>query len=368
MKPFLVALAALCSAASAGAQSSVTLFGVVDVAYAVGRTSASHVRILRESGLSASRIGFRGVEDLGGGMSASFWLEAGIDPSDGQGQPTNSNNQVSGTAPGVAGRQGFTFNRRSFVSVAGKWGEVRIGREYTPSFWNLTVFDPFATTGVATSQLLIDSIGIVGSTFARASNSITYSSPGCIVQVGCSGLYGQVMVMMGENASNAPGGSSRDGNGLSLRVGYANGPFNVAAGHGNVKYATTATTGDTTQSNLGVSWKFGTVLASAAISRDRRDSSARVEGHGYLVGVLAPVGAGEVRASFASYRKESAGLSMRTSKGSLGYAHYLSKRTTVYGTVSRLGNSGGAAQALNGATGVVNGGSTGYDLGIRHSF
>ena len=85
-------------------------------------------------------------------MSASFWLEAGLDNDDGHGAATNSNNQPSGAGAGVDGRQGLTFNRRSTVSLAGGWGELRLGRDYTPQFWNLTVFDPFGTNGVGTDR------------------------------------------------------------------------------------------------------------------------------------------------------------------------------------------------------------------------
>jgi predicted porin len=87
------------------AQSSVTLFGVVDTDLAIGRGSVADRTQLSNSGNATSRIGFRGVEDLGGGMSASFWLEAGLSTDDGQGNATNSNNQPSGTGAGVAGRK-----------------------------------------------------------------------------------------------------------------------------------------------------------------------------------------------------------------------------------------------------------------------
>ena len=54
-------------------------------------------------------------------------------------------------APVRAGTQGLTFNRRSTVSLAGGWGELRLGRDYTPTFWNLTIFDAFGTNGLGSS-------------------------------------------------------------------------------------------------------------------------------------------------------------------------------------------------------------------------
>jgi predicted porin len=85
MKKSLVALAVLAASGAAMAQSSVTLFGIVDAGYAVGNGSISDKTSLRNSGYNSSRLGFRGVEDLGGGMSASFHLEAGVNNDDGTG-------------------------------------------------------------------------------------------------------------------------------------------------------------------------------------------------------------------------------------------------------------------------------------------
>src|SRR5690606_31040405 len=127
---------------------------VVDAAIQHGTGSIADRTQLVEGSYASSRLGFRGTEDLGGGLSASFWLEAALDTDDGEGQATNSNNQASGTGAAVAGRQGLTFNRRSTVSLSGGFGEVRLGRDYVPQFWNLSVFDPFGTRGVGTNQML----------------------------------------------------------------------------------------------------------------------------------------------------------------------------------------------------------------------
>src|SRR3954466_1605001 len=150
MKKSLIALAVLAAAGAASAQSSVTLFGIVDATLAYGKGHVSNKTQLTNSGYNSSRLGFRGTEDLGGGMSASFWLEAGLNNDNGSGAATNTNN----TSTGSTGGGGLTFNRRSTVSLGGNWGELRLGRDYTPAFWNLTVFDPFGTNGVGTNQML----------------------------------------------------------------------------------------------------------------------------------------------------------------------------------------------------------------------
>jgi predicted porin len=173
------------------AQSSVTLFGIVDAGYAVGNGSISDKTSLRNSGYNSSRLGFRGVEDLGGGMKAGFHLEAGVNNDDGTGSASSASNQAQ-TAANV-GTQGLTFNRRSTVSLDGKMGEVRLGRDYTPQFWSETAFDPFGTNGVGTNIAFNKG----GTTGVRASNSIGYLSP----SMGGVTLWAQTY--MGENASTA---------------------------------------------------------------------------------------------------------------------------------------------------------------------
>jgi len=348
MKKSLIALAAMAAAGVASAQSSVTLFGIVDATLAHGSGSVSSKTQLTNSGYNSSRLGFRGTEDLGGGMSASFWLEAGLNNDSGAGANTNTNNQASGSTGGG----GLTFNRRSTVSLAGGWGELRLGRDYSPQFWNLTVFDPFGTNGVGTTQTL-NSI-ITGVTAVRASNGIGYFLPPNL-----GGFYGQVQYYLGENNS-VPSATKDDGTGYGVRLGFASGPFNVALALSKTNYAA----GDVKQDNIGGQWDFGMAKLMAHYSRD---SAGTVDAKGWLIGTLVPVGAGEIRAAYSRYRTDAAG-DPTSKKFALGYVHNLSKRTALYATYARVKNSGGASQGLNGAVTGANESSNGYDLGIRHSF
>ena len=370
MKKSLVALAILAAAGVASAQSSVTLFGVVDATYQHGSGSgvgSSSVSRLGNSGYNSSRIGFRGTEDLGGGMSASFWLEAGINNDDGSGAATSTNNQTIGAfvpatganAPVRAGTQGLTFNRRSTVSLASGLGELRLGRDYTPQFWNQTVFDPFGTNGVGTSQALS---GLGGNTAVRASNSIGYFLPGNL-----GGFYGQFQHYLGEN--NQTGAVTEDdGKGTGIRLGWANGPINVALATSSTKYAAAAATGDIKSTNIGGSYDFGVAQAMALVTRDKVESTpTTTTGKGALIGALVPLGAGQIRVAYSTYKTDAA-TTPKSKKIALGYVHNLSKRTALYTTFARVTNSGGASSALNGAVTAANARSTGYDFGIKHSF
>ncbi|HVL44359.1 MAG TPA: porin [Acidovorax sp.] len=351
MKKSLIALAVLAASGAAMAQSSVTLFGVVDAAYTYGSGSVANRSGLTSGNNSTSRLGFRGVEDLGGGLAASFWLEAQLNADNGTGGVTNTNNQAATSTGG-----GLTFNRRSTVSLNGGFGEVRLGRDYTPQFWNLTVFDPFGTVGVGTTQTLNSSLG--GPTTVRASNSIGYFLPGNL-----GGFYGQAQYYMGENLSNAA--NKKDGNGLALRAGYANGPINAAIAFSETKFLT----GNIKAFNLGGQYDLGMAKIMAQYNQDK--ISGGNDGKGFLIGGLVPVGAGEVRLSYSTYKIDTIGVNTpdpRTNKLALGYVHNLSKRTALYATYAHLTNKNGAAQALGGAVTGANSNSNGYDFGLRHSF
>jgi predicted porin len=367
MKKSLIALAVMAAAGSAAAQSSVTLFGIVDATVRVARGEGNgRVTSLTNSGYNSSRIGFRGTEDLGGGMTASFWLEGGLGNDDGTaGGSIASGNQARTTAAFT----GLNFNRRSTISLAGGWGELRLGRDYVPSFWNLTVFDPFGTNGVgagnnitqALALPLGSSAGVVAGTAVRASNSIGYFLPGNL-----GGFYGQAMYAMGENASNA-GATEDDGNHMGLRVGFASGPFNVAVGYGRTKLAAFD---DYETLNIGGQWDFGMLKLMGHIAREEAGLANRQENRSWLLGVLVPVGAGEIRASYARAEIDQAGADPRGQQIALGYVHNLSKRTAVYTTYARTKNkNGGQAYFQSGrAATSVNGSSSGLDIGVRHSF
>lgn len=355
MKRTAIALALMSGFGATYAQSSVTLFGVVDATVQrVSNNGGPSVTRLTNSGYNSSRLGFRGTEDLGGGLAASFWLEAGMNNDNGTGVNTNTNNQ----AAGAAGNGGLMFNRRSTVSLNGGFGELRIGRDYTPQLWNLVLFDPYNNLGVG-ATLPFTAI-ITGATAIRASNSVGYLSPSSL-----GGFHGQVQYYLGENLS-VPAAAKDDGTGWGARIGYNAGPLSIAGALSRTQYAT----GDVRQDNLAASWKFsgGTVLG--LISRDRNGNT---KADGSMIAGTVPVGAGEVRLSYSTYKVQPAagGTEPRSAKVAVGYVHHLSKRTALYTAYARVRNSGGATvSAVLGAAGspAPNSASTGFDFGVRHSF
>ena len=415
MKKSLVALAALAVAGVASAQSSVTLFGVVDASisgysstsrdlngatflnpFYVNRGSVkASRRELANSGYNSSRLGFRGTEDLGGGLAASFWLEAPITNDDGQ--------------QGVS-----TFARRSTVSLSGGFGEIRLGRDYSATFWNDTVFDPFGTNGVGTNLVFTASSGFANftgaapaavpgitnvstSNYTRTSNSIGYFLPPNL-----GGFYGQLQYSFSEKTKYSPGtatpdvaNNSRTGRYIGGRFGYANGPLDIAAAYGSSTVGDqfyVGTTNKVNTFNLGASYDFGPVKLFGEVSRSKNKLDYETEPFlggrpdvdltGYLLGVTVPVGAGLIRASYSAVKYDNNQQEVlfqpriadpKANKLAIGYVHNLSKRTALYATIARVSNKNGAALTVGGPSFVTTGGftpktSTGYDFGIRHAF
>lgn len=361
MKRLLFGTAALASAALASAQSSVTMFGIMDtMVQRVQNSGGPSVTRLTSAGQAPSRLGFRGVEDLGGGMAAGFWLEAGINSDDGRGVSSNSNNQTSGGAvPAAAANQGLAFNRRSTVSLLSSLGELRLGRDVTPQIWNLTLYDPFLNNGAGAAQSFTNII--TGPTAVRASNSIGYFTPGVL-----GGFFGQVMHYFGENVSgvNGPINVTNDGKGTGARLGYASDAWEAALAISRTQYAA----GDVRQSNIGGFYKLGAVKLMGSLSWDRNGS---IRGEGVVFGALTQVGVGEVKVAYSQYTIDTGLATPIGRKIGVGYSHNFSTRTALYASIARVRNGNGAATSVApGAAGipVINGNSTGYDLGIRHIF
>lgn len=321
------------------------MFGVADLAYTQTKTGAAKTSSMTDSGQASSRFGVRGTEDLGGGLKASFWLEAGTNPDNGTGDATNNNNQavaafdsVTGAnAPVRAGTQGLTFNRRSTLSLEGGFGELRLGRDYTPHFWNHTVYDPFGTNGSGSS--VANNVNAIATnlTGVRASNSIGYFSPSF------SGFKVQVQTFMGENASTG----TKAGNGNALRVTYDQGPLSLAVATGKT---TTGAGSDWKATNFGASYDLGVAKVMALSSTDKVTGQADIKG--YLVGATAPLGAGVAKIAVSNYKQ---GTATDTDKVAVGYVYSLSKRTPLYTTFANT-------KPLTGDK------TTGFDLGVTHSF
>lgn len=360
----LAALGAFANAASA--QSSVTVFGALDVGV---QTVSNDQRTysLGTDGMTSSRLGFRGIEDLGGGLKASFWLEMAVQPDTGRNLPQWGNG-------GTGGNQLF-FNRRSTVSLANQWGEVRLGRDYTPTFYNWTVFDPFSAVGMGGSVNLALGLGLrneltaAGGTYGtlvRANNMVSYILPNGAFG---PGLYGQVSAAAGEGAN---GNKFMGG-----RVGYAAGPFDVAASYGKTSELLAGSDIDADVWNVAGSWKIGIVKLSGFFGQIAiKNLPAVVSSNGkagrdnWFVGVTAPVGQWNLKATYGGTIGKDALNNDDASQWAIGADYNLSTRTAIYGTWSSINNDNRSRFVVSTQASNLSAGqnSTGAMIGIRHLF
>lgn len=325
-------------AGTAQAQSSVTIFGVLDVGVQQLSNGPKRLRLMSIDGLQTSRLGFRGTEDLGNGLSAGFHLEGALSPDTGGGA--------------------LDFRRRSTLSLSKRGvGELRLGRDYTPTFWSISRFNAFGTNGVgAASNLLygFDGLSSTASTIVRANNSVGYFLPG-----GLGGVYGQAMVAAGEGAP---------GRYVGARLGYAAGDLDVAVAHSTTE--NNAAGDDFKVTNLGGSYKLGDLRLLALWHRSAQTTREQT---GWALGATYAMGATTLRASYvrAHYTNSNANARADYSGNqlALGAVHALSKRTSLYATISRVSNGTGARYVIPGGSTVTGGqGSRGTELGVNHSF
>jgi len=257
MKKSLIALAAL-AATGAFAQSSVTLYGLADIAYGTKQITGNTGTTLQkqngimDGGLAGSRIGFRGTEDLGGGLAANIVIEQGISP---------TNGALFGVRTGTAGMQydgyaastgrfdqgtggGYTqgTNRQTYVGLATKdMGEVRVGYQYT-TLYEIATLSGFTMTSegvIGGSQAHLHGQGAAGGTRA---NGISYLSPRM------SGLQIGVQTGSAANRENTEWVSANTANGLtkdkakrnSFKLDYESGPLKAAYGYTTFKFENSA--------------------------------------------------------------------------------------------------------------------------------
>ena len=368
MKKSVLALAALGAfAGGALAQSSVTMFGIVDV-NVMSVDNDDRTYSMGTDGMASSRLGFRGVEDLGGGLKASFWLEMGL------AADTGGNAGIWGNSTSSNANRLF-FNRRSTVSLSNAWGELRLGRDYTPTFWSWTVYDPFGTNGVGSAvnialgtDLTRAGAGSTYGTLVRANNMVSYVLPGGTQG---TGLYGQVSVAAGEGAA----GNKYFGG----RIGYAAGPFDVSAAYGKTEELIVGSDIDLDAWNIGASWNFGFMKLSGFFSDMSVDNipsavSSKAGRQNWYVGVAAPFGQWNLKASYGGTNGKDLLDNEDATQWAIGVDYNLSKRTALYATWASINNDG---NATNGANFSVNSqssaltrgnNSTGGQIGVRHSF
>ena len=371
MKKTLIALAALAATGAAMAQSSVTIYGVVDVGYTSVNNSGTGTDNtgLTSSNMTTNRLGFRGTEDLGGGLKAKFQVETSL----------------AADAPAASS----IGDRGAWVGLEGGFGEVRLGREYSMSFWSGFLFSPFGTGGVGNGYGFIMRSNTHGATGQTNqiwnNNAVTYSTPRI------AGFQGHAQYAFDEVA--AVGNDA--GKSVGLRLNYTDGPLMAEIAYSSTDGGAAIPDTDPNTAGVqgtpvlglnttakhksvvgGVSYNFGVARVMANFGQEKASvqatgaSIAKVTN--FEIGAVAPVGPGRFRVSYNRTKLDVTALAVdpQVSKFAVGYIYDLSKRTALYATVASQKNKNGAAFALSGpaTTAAANGRSTGYNIGISHTF
>ena len=345
MKKFAVLAVFAAVSVSAQAQSAVTLFGTLDVNARYVKNGDNSLKSLSSDGVSSSRFGVRGVEDLGDGLQAGFWLESAV-----------------GADEGAAGETTRFWNRRSTVSLLSNFGEVRLGRDEVPTYPGASDYDAFGTAGVATGNKFITTqkLGTAVDTLKRADNQISYFTPNSL-----GGFYGRASVAAGEGIAGRKY--------IGGRAGYAKGPLNVSLSYGQTTVAP-ATNGDDKYKMfaLGASYDFSVVKLSGYYTQQKFAARQLAV---FNLGAQVPVGqAGVVRVSYANANASGSGTDLNdANQFAVGYLHNLSKRTALYATAARVNNKGTANYVVAAAPALpvpntLGKDSTGFEFGVRHSF
>jgi predicted porin len=341
MKRFSTLAGLACISATAAAQS-VSLYGVVDVGLRHVRNGDASVTSVASNGNNTSRVGLKGLEDLGDGLKAGFVLETGLTPDTG--------------ASSDATR---FWNRRSTVSLIGNFGELRIGRDYSVTYLGWEDYDVWSDIGITSTGKFDSSLGTARDTAVRSDNQVAYFSP-----AGLGGFYARAAIAPGEGVA----GKKYYG----ARAGYANGPLDVSVTMGRTTVAPVNGQDQFKVFDIGASYDFGVAKVSSYYSQNKW---LNVKVANSYVGVQVPVGRGLVRASYIN-----SNLSGTTGGGvntdgndahqiALGYLYNLTKRTAIYTNVAHVTNKGNSAVAVDKNPTLVAGkNSTGFDLGLRHSF
>lgn len=319
MKKSLLALAALTAfAGAASAQSSVTLYGRVDLS--VARNIGSDTKNLQNG--SGSRVGLRGSEDLGGGLSALFNIETRFDADTGSAQNFNV-----GT-----GTQNRFWGARSLVGLKGGFGQVVLGREYTTSFLGTQLWsDPWGWDTVANQGLLT---GLGGIAKVRTDSSITYN-------IAAGGFSFAI-----QTAEATDTISVLQSKPLNFNVGYAGGPLRASFGY---EKTGREGAGDEKMWSAGVSYNLGFMKPGFYYGKGTALNNA--DHKSMMITATAPMGAGEFRASYGNLKANDTTVAKVLA---LGYHYSMSKRTTLY--VDYANNS------------ELSTNKSGYDIGIKHNF
>ena len=328
----MLAVLAVCGTSAALAQSSVTIYGRVN-------TSIEHQKLGQDSvtGMvnNASRIGFKGVEDLGNGLKAGFQLEAGFNSDDGSGP--------------------LTFARQSEVNLSGNCGMVRLGNFYPESYYATSDYIGMHNheTGSSSDAFYVDPAWFATGT----GNKLAYRTPMF------SNFWAEGSVGMHEKVAG-----TANKNGYDLAANYNNGPLALGAGYSNWN--------SNWQGSLRAAYTFGSFTLGGYYQRNHDANffggTALGNRNNFRLSAMYAMGASEFHANVGHANSWSNTSKTGATQWTLGYNYNLSKRTKVYTYYTRINNQNNANYTASSMISSLTPGNgkdfSSFALGVRHNF
>jgi predicted porin len=354
------ALAAGLCAGAASAQTNVTVYGIVDTAFThttiVDAAGHSMTKMPTLTGSVPSRLGFRGSEDLGNGLSVIFALENGIN-----------------VDVGTASQGARLFGRQAWVGLKGDWGTLQVGRVPNMTFYAMIKSDVLGPNlfSISSIDLYIPN--------ARSDNAIAYMGTFKGLTVGATYSVGRdASAAGGPAATNCAGevaGDARACRQYTGLIGYDANTFGVTASYDKLYGNTGAAFGLTSSANYdrrttlnGYVMLGRTKLGGGIMDRKTFAATGLTESDLYYLGVSQPVGA-QLTLDAQVARKNVKGSPNDSNMFVARLTYALSKRSAIYAAIGRMDNHGQAAVALDAGGAVAPGrAQNGVMSGIRHVF
>lgn len=340
---FRIAAIAMAACSAAGAQSSVTLSGVIDLNVEHLKSGGRSVNRVSSGGLSTPRIAFSGQEDLGGGMKALFRHELQF-------------NADTGVGP---------LARESYVGLSGSAGTLTLGRQNTPSYSIAGYADP----GYFPDYGLVGNMQFFFAPF-RENNSLLYVSPRV------NGLQARAMFATGKEDG------TKDGRYVSVGADYRNGPLflGLVTDQKHTKDIFVPNTiGTSRDTYLSAAYKFGNIEPTAIFHTYNGYYAfppfVDFNTKGWDLQLGARVQFNTSNRMFASYVHKNDKTNAKLADAdafSIGYIHSLSKRTDLYGTIAHIKHKQTTPVryplTFSSFNVLPNENPSGVQLGIRHTF
>jgi len=382
MKKSLLAMA-VAAAVPAVATAQVTISGLLDIGLTNIDNGAKSKLFTTTGDRSSNNITFRGVEDIGGGLRGIFHVELGFDVDTGHINSTST--------PSNAGAATIGFARRSILGLAGSFGEIRAGRDYTPIFSASNANSIHGTSGYASNLTYMNAAGGgtgVAGIDIRYSNALLYSSPVFqVFQVNVAYTTGAGSDDINPSATPS-GGNTKNGEGSSLALVYSAGPAYAQVSWQSVKdqtgtgTASVDSTGPGKRESVayGGKYKFGDFELALGAANTEASTVAGLVTKNETVFYGASYTMGPTRFSVQGATVKVSGTSTAANVADNDYTtltllvnHALSKRTAIYGNYGKVSNDARQNVGIRSNGFAVNAAGLGVDpsafgVGVVHSF